>query len=421
MTMQAARTLPGPASFIAEYKVAHPQRVPGVFVFLETSCWGCAIIRNWQLFIPRSPAAFIYYLHPVLQTLQASRAFAAISVAAFHLSITMSLTRYGGQAAFSDYTRYLGGARFFFVLSGFILLLVHARDIAPAGATVRSRLGLWKHYIYRRFVRVYPIYWLYTLPFVVLVALGFGTDAKIPQDFLGWLSSVTLIRFSATAPPLTVAWSLFHEIAFYLLFSVLLLNRRTGVACFAILGMVCLALYQYPRISERDAWHVYTSAHNLYFLVGMGGYWLYKRGGNGWIETILGAVMSIAGGIAVRVLHEDGLLLLVSGFALLIAGLGKLERNGSVTIPKWLVLIGNASYSLYLIHEQVQGLVLKACLKLGIYQTLGASFCYVLAMLGCIVAGVIAFKLIEEPLLDALRRWEKRRKASAAEVLAKAA
>ena len=355
----------------------------------------------------------------MLQTLQASRAFAATSVAAFHLSITMNLTRYGGQAVFSDYTRYLGGARFFFVLSGFILLLVHARDIAPADAGVRSRLGLWKHYIYRRVVRVYPIYWLYTLPFVVLVALGFGTDAKIPQDFPGWLSSLTLIRFSAAAPPLTVAWSLFHEIAFYLLFSVLLLNRRTGVACFAVMGMVCLALYQYPQIPERDAWHVYTSAHNLYFLLGMGAYWLYKRGGSGWIEAVAGAVMSIGGGIAVRMVHEDGLLLLVSGFALLIAGLAKLERNGGVTVPKWLVLVGNASYSLYLIHEQIQGLVLKICMKLGIYQALGAGVCYVLAMLGCIVAGVIAYKFIEEPLLAAMRRWEKRRKAT--EGLAKAA
>lgn len=356
----------------------------------------------------------------MLQTLQASRAFAATSVAAFHLSITMNLTRYGGQAVFSDYTRYLGGARFFFVLSGFILLLVHSRDIAPLGVSVRGRLGLWKHYIYRRFVRVYPIYWVYTLPFVVLVALGFGTDAKIPKEFMGWLSSLTLIRFSATEPPLTVAWSLFHEIAFYLLFSVLLLNRRTGVACFAVMGMVCLAVYQYPQVHERDAWHVYTSAYNLYFLLGMGGYWLYKRGGSGIIETALGAVMSIAGGIAVRMVHQDGLLLLVSGFALLIAGLAKLEKNGRVTVPKWLVLVGNASYSLYLIHEQVQGLVLKVCLKLGIYQTLGAAFCYVLAMLGCIVAGVVAYKLIEEPLLAALRRWEKRREA-AAEVVVKAA
>ena len=349
----------------------------------------------------------------MLQTLQASRAFAATSVAAFHLSITMNLSRYGGHAVFSDYTRYLGGARFFFVLSGFILLLVHSRDVAPLGASVASRLALWKHYIYRRFVRVYPIYWLYTIPFVVLVAMGFGTDAKNPQDFMSWLSAITLVRFSAAAPPLTVAWSLFHEIAFYLLFSVLLLNRRTGVACFAVMGMVCLALYQYPQVHERDAWHVYTSAHNIYFLLGMGGYWLYKRGGSGIIETVAGAVMSLAGAVAVRVLHDDGLLLLVSGFALLIAGLGKLEHSGRVTVPKWLVLVGNASYSLYLIHEQVQGLVLKICLKLGIYQALGAGVCYVLAMLGCVAAGVVAYKLIEEPLLAALRRWEKRREAVA--------
>ncbi len=54
------------------------------------------------------------------------------------------------------------GVDFFFVLSGFIILHVHAGDI---GRPVR--LG---HYLQRRFTRVYPFYWVVFL--LALLAMG---------------------------------------------------------------------------------------------------------------------------------------------------------------------------------------------------------------------------------------------------------
>src|SRR4051794_11170095 len=105
----------------------------------------------------------------MLRVLQASRALAATSVAAFHLSVDMGLERYGGDAAFREFTRHgFRGVDFFFVLSGFIILFAHAGDIGKPQA--------WAEYLYRRWVRVFPIYWLYTAGFVGLLLLGLGTD-----------------------------------------------------------------------------------------------------------------------------------------------------------------------------------------------------------------------------------------------------
>ena len=59
-------------------------------------------------------------------SIQLGRALVALAVAAFHLSITFSDPRYGGQAVLSEWTnRGNIGVDFFFVLSGFIILKAH--------------------------------------------------------------------------------------------------------------------------------------------------------------------------------------------------------------------------------------------------------------------------------------------------------
>lgn len=343
----------------------------------------------------------------MLNTLQAARAVAALCVAAFHLSITMAEARYGGEAAFGEYTGALGGVRFFFVLSGFILLIAHARDIAPAGAPLRGRFAAWRRYLWRRAIRIYPIYWLYTLVFSVLVAAGVGAHAKIPATLADWITSITLIRFTSAQPPFTVAWSLFHEIAFYVVFSILVLHRRAGIACFVAWAVACLAIYSAPLPPERTAFAVYTAAYNLYFVLGMLGWWLWRRGGSGIAELAVGAA-TVAAATALVWSGQPGYLLMMGGFAVLLAGLVKREAAGKVRVPGWLVAVGNASYSLYLIHEHVATLLLKIAIRTGVYAQVGAQVTYLLVLAGTTCVGVAAYRVIEGPLLSVLRKSERK-------------
>jgi exopolysaccharide production protein ExoZ len=338
----------------------------------------------------------------MLQTLQAGRALAAISVAAFHLSITMGVARYGGVPVFAEFTKHGSrGVDFFFVLSGFIILFAHVRDIGKPRA--------WGEYIYRRFVRLYPIYWLYTAGVVVLLALGFGTQADLPDNFRDWLSSVTLIRFSDGSPPLPVAWTLFHEVAFYAAFSTLILSRRLGITVLALAACACIALYHYPLPEERTPFNVYTAAYNLYFLLGMGAYWLFRRGGRGVVEFALGAVIFVAALMTMGLPYKLSPLLLAFGLALLVAGATKLEHAGSIKVPRFLAFIGNASYTLYLVHLAVEGLLLKIALKTHLYQLVGPQVTYLLVLASTVCAGCAAYALIERPLLAWLHARHKRR------------
>ncbi|MGZ5201292.1 MAG: acyltransferase family protein [Telluria sp.] len=340
----------------------------------------------------------------MIKTLQAGRALAAISVAAFHLSLNMGASRYGGTPVFRDVTQYgKHGVDFFFVLSGFIILFAHSRDIGHPSA--------WGNYLYRRFVRVYPIYWLYTLVFVLVLMVAGGTDASMPGNLPDWLTSLTLVRFTPVAPPLGQAWTLFHEVTFYAVFSVLILNRKLGLL--ALGAFMVVAFVFYPAEAgelPRTAFNVYTSDYNLYFLCGMGAFLLYRKGGNGPAEALCGAAMAVVA-LAIAALPVPlARLLLASGLALMLSGLATLETTGRLGIQGWLAFAGDASYSIYLTHINVEGVLLKITARLHANALLGPHIVFFIVLAATIAAGCLAYVLAERPLLKLLRRGQGRTK-----------
>jgi peptidoglycan/LPS O-acetylase OafA/YrhL len=338
----------------------------------------------------------------LLRVLQAGRALAAISVAAFHLSILMGLERYGGDATFRDFTRHgFRGVDFFFVLSGFIILFAHLDDIGKPSA--------WKDYLNRRFVRVFPIYWLYTAGFVGLLLLGFGTDAEFPTNIPDWLTTWTLVRFSAVETPLSVAWTLFHEVAFYAMFSLLILSKRLGIIALAIWASLCIVFYDYPLEAQRTPWNVYTAAYNLFFLLGMAACWLYRRGGNGFMEFGAGLAIALVAAVTMGLPNNLSPLILAIGFALLVAGATKMELGGYIKVPDFLNYIGNASYTIYLAHIPILGVLMKIALASGMYGAVGARATYVVVLAATIASGCAGYALFERPLLALLRRRSEER------------
>jgi len=341
--------------------------------------------------------------HTLLQSLQVARALAAGSVVAFHLSIMMGEARYGGRAVLSHYTsRGNLGVDFFFVLSGFIILFAHSQQIEKPGA--------WRDYLRRRFVRLYPVYWLYTGVFVVLLLLIGGTDATMPSNLIDWVGAVTLVRFSEVIPPLPVAWSLFHEIAFYALFLLLMLNRKAGIGVFALWGLTCVVFFHNLADGPATPWNVYTASTNLWFFFGMGACLLYWRLARGWLPAAAGlAVLGLA--TMLNMNHRLWPALLVSGFALAMAGIAKLEDEGWFSCPRWMVYVGNASYTIYLTHESLAGVLLKVATKTGAYQRMGGEAVYLLVLPATIALGCLAYATVERPMLHLLSGGARRRPA----------
>ncbi len=120
---------------------------------------------------------------------------------------------------------------------------------------ISPRPGRAANYAWRRFSRSYPIYWILTsavlIPALILPGLVQPEKLTVPsitQEYLllevGQMVGLPLI------PP---AWSLFHEIKFYILFLLLILlpRRISTVFVTALLGLSVANFISMVRFNNR--------------------------------------------------------------------------------------------------------------------------------------------------------------------------
>ncbi len=149
------------------------------------------------------------------------RALAALSIVLTHVAFASGANSPNVLGIF--FARMDGGVAIFFVLSGFLLyrpfVVAHLTDRpAPAAGP------FW----WRRFLRIYPAYWL-ALTVVVYVFADKGIPTA--KAFVLYYSLTNIYFSSYTFGPLLQSWTLSTEIAFYLLVPLwawLLLRRKAA-------------------------------------------------------------------------------------------------------------------------------------------------------------------------------------------------
>ncbi|WP_347558819.1 acyltransferase [Robbsia sp. KACC 23696] len=165
-------------------------------------------------------------------TIQAARGFAAIFVVFAHTAFTIAKDKYLGFDPFNGFWNFgYSGVPFFFVISGFVIFFSHWSDAGNVGR-------LW-NYVKKRLLRIYPLYWV-TLLFVAPPILLKDSGAEDVHGFGLLLSSILLVHISSAATILTVAWTLYHEILFYLFYCCVVINKRFGVVILFSWFMGCL-------------------------------------------------------------------------------------------------------------------------------------------------------------------------------------
>jgi exopolysaccharide production protein ExoZ len=118
------------------------------------------------------------------------------------------------------------GVEFFFVLSGFVILMAHWKDVGHP-STVLS-------YVWKRFRRIYPIYWVVLAVWLPLYLHFSHMHDPAYGELLPMLSNLLLVHLHSLFNAVAVAWTLFHEILFYGIFAVILFNRRLGAVIFGL-------------------------------------------------------------------------------------------------------------------------------------------------------------------------------------------
>lgn len=330
--------------------------------------------------------------------IEASRGVAAAAVVIYHVS--RHLDKNHGMPLPREMFQFgHAGVDLFFVLSGFIILHVHYRDIGKP-----FRLG---HYLGRRFTRVYPIYWV---ALAITMAMGLGHGVPSFADF-AW--SVTLAPSNSDLI-LDIAWTLRHEILFYALFCVLIVNRRAGTAMFGLwlAGIVAAALGPEP-----PAWLPKTlySGYNLEFYFGMAIAWAVRTGAIARPRRILllGVALFASVGLAEDFGLIDGLAIISRVLygvpaALIVLGLAASGREAPLHVPRPLRVLGAASYSIYLFQFVFIGLIWKFWLFSGLDQVTPPAASFPLLVIGGVGGGILASRWIEYPLMQ-MSRGDRRR------------
>jgi exopolysaccharide production protein ExoZ len=188
----------------------------------------------------------------------------------------------------------------------------------------------------------------------------------------------------------------------------LIVNRWLGVAAM----VACAAFSRFQVTGGASAIEVYSSAYNLEFFCGMAAYGLYRWGRHPW--ALMGAGLATLG---------DGLILAAplgsaeNGlFALVIAGATIAEDRDQLTTPKGLVALGGASYSLYLIHVPVIGVLLKVAMLLHLRNFIAPAALWWMVLIVTTLIAYGAWLAIEKPIQSRLR--SRARSGQASTVLA---
>ncbi len=338
-----------------------------------------------------------------LQSLQVGRAFAAIAVVFSHNNAEVfGNTKYWSENPLPlPFDPGFAGVAYFFVLSGFIILHVHWEYVARnEGAAT---------YLWKRFARIFPIYWLILGAMVAAYFLvpRFGEGFERQRWCL--LSSFFLVPWRMHEPgmPLTilvVAWTLYHEVVFYLIFAGLIVNRWLGIWVFGLWFAGSAAMLFMPASATLTSF--YFAPIHLLFGLGMGAAWLFRK------ATIRRPGFLAAGGIAIylaTVANETWgsgqipLLLhhLPYGVGAMVAVLGfaALERSERLRVAAPIAFLGEASYAIYLLHQPVMIFLVKMVTLVPFRAAIPLLLWYVAFPCAAILIGATFHVALERPLL----------------------
>lgn len=350
-----------------------------------------------------------------LNKLASLRFFAALLVVLFHMGRTI-----GSHPGFmANTTRPISaygyvGVSIFFVLSGFVISLAN------------ERWKGWHSYLIGRITRIYPPHLIVTFTLILSGVIALIAQKNL-HSWLILLSNISLIQALIPHPDFfnslnVVTWSLSVEMFFYLSFIGLRhLNNwyLFSLTVVAYIALLSLTLHLHHRWTFKIFWELYVDpiARLPEFLTGMCLYRLYKdeKLPRPWLPRlnfpiILAAMISCMhlvgiyghmGGSNAEIL--DYTIVPLPFIALLMIALLD-DRSNLWMHNRGLVLLGEASFALYLIHRAV---IHNLNGILGISDQaspLTVSLLLSLFILLPVATSVLFYKLIEVPVTRNIRR-----------------
>ncbi|EAA1744171.1 acyltransferase family protein [Escherichia coli] len=342
-----------------------------------------------------------------LESIQFLRAVAVLLVVLFHYRFDAESLIANSKIIFFNGSI---GVDLFFVISGFIIYYV----------TDNNKKGIFESasFILKRVIRVLPPYLLISFIFVY-----FGN-----KDYIKLIQSISFIPLSNKEPPfygypsLVVGWSLNYEIYFYILAAIGIMffgKCKWLVISTSIVSLIMVLALINGNISlstsvdyniNSSYLSMATNSIILDFTLGVACGYLAKRDNkvsNTAVITL--SIVSIA--IFIMCLmgifrSEHGPMFWGLSSFFLVLSFIELEKRSILYFPKILIVIGNMSFSIYLVH--IPCLVLCYYLFNNIHPLFNLDNKPLLIFLSSLIATCISsffyYHLVERYLCEYLRK-----------------
>ncbi|NVO12916.1 MAG: acyltransferase [Rhodoplanes sp.] len=290
----------------------------------------------------------------MVKNIQALRGVAVMLVLIAHLT-KIEEKYFSGEPVLPAFLSIgISGVDIFFVISGFVMVHVTRNS----GAGLPDAMEFFAH----RVTRIYPLYWFYSLMVLVVFLIRPSWVNNAQGNQVDLLASFMLLPLpQGQMPLLAVGWSLIHEMYFYVAFGLLLLvpRRFLGHMLVAWFGAVC-AWRAFDVTSESATIQLVFHPLTLEFIAGalIGRAYLSQQGRFPKTAIVVGlafwclayGVFSQTVGYGMEAVEWRRVVVFGIPASLIVYGAVILERDGRHVLPKWMMRIGDWSYSIYLSH-----------------------------------------------------------------------
>ena len=359
--------------------------------------------------------------------IQALRGVAASLVVLWHASRYLTASGAGPVAQFLQPGAVMG-VDLFFLISGFIM--VHTTRDSDASP------GYLAGFLLKRALRIWP---LWTIALILAIAAhADSTFITEPAKRIWILRSVLFVPTPGVAadvapiygaPVLGVGWTLNYEMYFYAFFGLSMLFGRWRWAVFfawTAATVLILPLSTGRLDGVRDVWEFFSCDRHYHYAI----QYLNLVSSPLILLFVAGALIGLAYHSRLPALRNRTAVAVLVGIVVLLVALqfvfafrpyhgilqwglsliplllvfALADKSMSLRVPTWLRYLGDMSFSLYLLHPIVFGIVFAATgrhLENRAVTWLTAT-CAVLAALGVAAA---SHRYIERGLSDTVKRW----------------
>ena len=333
-----------------------------------------------------------------IDSIEIVRFIASLLVALYHVEISLPNN---SNSIFSIFENGGFGVDLFFVISGFIMVY-----------TTYGRKFNLIAFLENRIMRIYPPYWLVLTATIfialVLQAVGLQNQTYSMISYYSLIVSVFLIPIGFHIMP--VAWTLAIEIVFYFLYGVSYrLAGLKGISLAIIIWYVFSWIFKVGVSTLLPSFWILFHSIVIEFLYGILIAKIYIDGKLIHREFVL----SLGILLTILVLFFESSLQFIdlprevqSGIpaAMIIYGIVGIK----MTFPPIIILAGESSYMLYLIHTLLFGIIARASRIVFDIQIYMSDIFIIFMVLFTVAAAMLLTQFVERPY----QKWRRSVKAS---------